>query len=228
MADFDAAWCLARFRRITGTTTNTADTTDADAYALLSSAQIHVMEILSGVAPHSQMDAPEALTTADNGATYALASYPLANLELYNGSTNGIRIYPIGYGQNTWDGFVLEGQTIRWPAGRTRTFGSGLYARYVKTPASITASVEPVLRPAHARIAMCYKAASEWAHESGAVDPAPFDDEFRKLLRGDPAIPGNVGLIGTLQTQASLQGLASAVTGAGRWWNGPDFLPGPQ
>lgn len=223
MADFDSAWCLARFRRITGTTTNTADTADADAYALLSSAQVAMMKTLSAVAPHSQMDAPQALTTADSGVTYTLTSYPMAHLELYDGATNNRRIFPVGYSQNGSDGYVLEGQTIRWPGGRTRTFSNGLYARYVKTPASITALVEPVLRPADARLAMCYLAASEWAHESGAVDPSPFDDQYRKLMRGDAAIPGDVGIIGTLQMQASLQGLPSASAWS-YWHQSSDFL----
>lgn len=225
MSDFDSAWCLARFRRITGTGSNTADTDDDAAYALLSSAQIHCMETLAAVAPWSQMDAPQALSSSDGGYTYTLSSYPLAHFELYDGPTNGIRIYPVGY-DSALDGYVLEGQTIRWPGSRARTLTNGLYARYVKVPASITALVEPVLRPAHARLAMCYQAASEWAHESGAVDPSPFDDGFRKQMRGDPAIPGNVGIIGSLQLQGSGMGLIAAQGGVNAWWRrgGPDFL----
>jgi hypothetical protein len=226
VADYDSAWCLARFRKITGTSSNAADATDADAYVLLSNAQRRLIELLSAIAPHSNMDAPQVLTTADSGATYTLASYPLSHLELYDRATSGNPIFPVGYGQNTTDGYVLEGQTIRWPGGATRTFANGLYARYVKVPLSMSAAVEPVVRPADARLAMCYDAASEWAHEGGAMDPAPFDDQYRKIMRGDPGVPGSVGIIGRLQTQARGQGLASALWPEAYWWRGNGWVNG--
>lgn len=224
MADWDSADLLSRFRRVTLTTSNTADTNDTAAYQLLSNAQRRICTILAAVAPNSQVSAQELLTTSDSGRTYALTYFPLSHLELYDGSENGVQIFPAAYSQNAYDGFVLDAQTIRWPGGITRTFGNGLYARYVRTPAAISGASAPSLQPPHARQAVVYDAASEWAHEGGVADPAPFDDQCNKILRGNPAVPGDIGIIGMLQTQARGQGLVSARQREGRWYKGNGWV----
>lgn len=228
MADFDSADLLSRFRGLIRIGTNTADSSDAELYGLLSNAQHRLIQILAAHCPWTQVTAPTALTSTDSGVTYTFGSgvYPLGHLELYNG-VDGPRLLPLGYGDNLWDGYVLEGATIRFPGNRARTFANGLYARYIAVPSAISASVEPTLKPSYARQGIVYDAASEWSHQGGAVDPAPYDAMLQKFLWGDPRMPGDVGLLGALKTQANHRGIAAGRGLGGAWWRGGDFLTGP-
>ena len=228
MADFDSADVLSRLRATLQIGSNTADATDASLYTLLSNGQRRIAQILANVAPQLNMIAPQALTSGDSGATYTLSSYPLSNFELYDGSPNGSPIYPVGYEYIGANGYVLEGLTIRWPGGRTRTFANGLYARYNPVPVAITASVAPSIKPSDAQQGVVYAAAEEFAMQGGAMDPSPYSTALRRFLYGDPNTPGDVGLIGRVQTQSRRQGLQSAMRGfGGAWWRGGDFLSGP-
>lgn len=219
MADFDAADLLSRFQTVTGLGSNTTDTSTTAIYALLSNGQRRMAQVLAAHCPWTQITAPTAITSSDSGVTYTLASYPLGHFELYDGVA-GPQILPVGYGQNAWDGYVLEGQTVRWPGNRARTFANGLYARYLAVPSAISGSSAPTLKPEYARQGIVYMAASEWAHHGGDVDPAPYDELLQQFLWGDPRMPGDVGLIGALKTQAAGMGMGAGVGVPGAWWRG--------
>lgn len=222
MADFDSTDLLARLKATLQIESNTADASDALLYTLLSNGQRRMAQIIAAVAPDVNMLVLETLTSSDSGETYALTYYPLSNLELYDGDPNGIPIPPANYGANQWDGYVLEGKTIRWPGGRTRTFSNGLYARYNRVPAAISASSEPSLKPEDARQGIVYAAAEEFAMQGGAMDPGPYATLLRRFLYGDREIPGDLGLIGRVQTSSRLRKRPVSQTSA-PWWRGPDL-----
>lgn len=223
MADFDSADLLARLQATLQIGSNTSDATDAALYTLLSNAQRRVASIVAGVAPHANMLPLETLTSSDSGETYVLTYAPLSHLELYDGDPNGVPILPVSYGDNSWDGYVLDGQTIRWPGGRTRLFPRGLHARYNRVPAAISDASEPSLKPDDARLAVVYSAAVEFAHQGGAMDPAPYVSLLNMCLYGDRTMPGDVGILGRLETQAKWRGRSRRhVTTP--WWRSADFL----
>ena len=222
MADFDSTDLLARLKATLQIESNTADASDASLYTLLSNGQRRMAQIIAAVAPDVNMLALETLTSSDSGETYALTYYPLSNLELYDGDPNGFPIPPVGYGANQFDGYVLEGKTIRWAGGRSRTFGNGLYARYNRVPAAISASSEPSLKPEDGRQGIVYAAAEEFASQGGAMDPAPYAMLLRRFLYGDREIPGDIGLIGRVQTNSRLRKRPDGHRFT-PWWRGPDF-----
>lgn len=220
MADWDSADCLARLKLALQRPTTDDATTDAQLYQLLSNGQLKLIQVLAAHVPWINYDAPELLTTADSGYTYTFASYPLGHAELRE-ARNGIVMYPVPEWSDNTFGYVMEGQTIRFPRNQARTFSAGPYARYVKTPASISASVQPVVRPTHARQALVLEAAAEWALLGGLRDPSPYLLGVQRFLWGDGNTPGHVGLIPSLKNQYRGQG--SQAIYDGRWWLSADL-----
>lgn len=228
MADFDSADLLKRVKRVLGFTGNTAigDTTlgtlDERLYECLTNAQRRIVGIFAAAAPHSQVSAPEQLPTGDSGLTYTFAYYPWGHVELRDG-----RDGPLVYPANDWDqsgqGMVIEGQTLRVPNGETRTYADGLWARYVREPGVISAAVEPTLLPPSARICVVYAAAEEYASQGGAMNPDPYITALAKAMRGDPQINGDVGFVGRLQAQFHMMGAPAAMPYPSYWWRNPDF-----
>jgi hypothetical protein len=200
--------------------------TDAQIYVLLSEGQAHVYGMFAVHFPEILYEVPTALSTSDSGATYTFASaiFPFGNVEIRSG-LNGNLLIP---GTN-WDGnadYVWEGDRIRIPNGRTRTFSSGLYARYIKMPTDISGSQEPVLEPAFARKLIMYYALYLWAERGGGAnqaDPNRFLGMFQSAWAGDPRLNGDVGILGMLARQGYGSGMA-AISVDQPWWRGsPDI-----
>lgn len=201
--------------------------TDAQKYALLSEGQAHVYGMFAVHFPEILYEAPTLLTTADGGATYTFASaiFPFGNVEIRS-SRNGSLLIP----GTDWDGnadYVWEGDRIRIPNGRTRTFTDGPYARYIKMPADISGSQEPVLEPAFARKLIMYYALYLWAERGGGVnqvDPNRFLGMFQSAWAGDPRLNGDVGILGMLARQGYGSGMAAISVQQQAWWRGsPDL-----
>ena len=197
---------------------------DATKYILLEQAQKHVYGVFAVHVPEVLYGAPAKLTTADSGLTYTFpnSDFPSGNVEI-RASRNGALLIPT----TDWgDGdYVWEGNLIRTPNGKTRTYADGPYARYVVPAGTLDASNAPTLSPAKARILILYYALYMWA-ERGAgmnqVDPNRYLGLYQSELSGDQRIPGDIGILGELKRQGYGSG-ATALDIAGPWHRSTDL-----
>jgi hypothetical protein len=215
VADFDSADLLARCRDEAQEPTVGTTTTAAQWYALLTASQHRVYRLFAMHVPHVLMSAPTAMTSSDSGYTYTVPSsvYPYGLAEIRHGRS-GPLLTPGAEFSNTAD-FVWEGNKIRIPHGVSRTFGNGLYIRYIAPPSSVSASVEPTLTPDWARVLLVFDAVREWAGQGNLRDPAIWSDKFALAAFGDGL---DVGIIGTLKGQLVNQGADAAQGGGYFWW----------
>lgn len=215
-----AADLLSRCKALAMRPSLDLDMSDADWYELLSLAQEHWYTTFSVHCPDVLFGAPAKMTTSDGGYTYQFPSSVFAlAAELKTSPTGSLMI--AGSDWDPYCDFVPEGDQIRIPNGRTRTFGNGPYARYITPPAAISASSEPTLKPTFARILLVYHALTLFALRGGMLDPAPYQLMEQKAWIGDPSI-GDTGIIGTLKKQYFGRGMA-AVPGEGTWYRSPDL-----
>ena len=211
MANYDSADLLARFNLHAGRPSSDASLTDAQKYEYLSDAQHEVARMIAVHCPHAMMTAPTQMSTSDSGLTYTFSGsvVPLA-VEIYESAT-GRLLRPCAHFDAAGD-YVWEGSKIRFPKGATRTFASGPYARYVTPPTVLSAATAPTLTPDYARILIVWKALELWSLRGGFRDPTPFEKRFQKAAWGDPATPGDIGVIGALKT-ANVFGGSAAYAG---------------
>lgn len=215
MATWDTADLLQRCRDEAQEPSSGTTTTAAQWYTLLSNAQHRVYRLFAQHVPHVLAGAPTAMTSSDGGYTYSVPSgaYPIGLAEIRDGR-NGPLLVPGADFSNVAD-FVWEGDAIRIPHGRTRTFANGLYIKYIVPPTVIDASTEPTLTPDWARILLVYDAVEEWAGQGSLRDPAMWAAKFAKAAFGDGV---DVGIIGTLKGQIVNQGADAAQGGSAYWW----------
>lgn len=169
------------------------------------------------------MGAPTLMTTSDSGETYQFASsvFGIGGVEIRS-SRNGdlLRAGP------EWDAgadYTPEGSQIRIPNGKTKTWSDGPYARYISPPGDIAAATEPTLTPAFARVLILYYGLYLWANRGGGIrDPNHWLGLYQNALSGDPRVPGDVGVIGTLKKQYFASGVA-AVPAEQAWWRSHDL-----
>jgi hypothetical protein len=201
--------------------------TDEDAYEvdgvtesvwdLLSEAQDYWMELLASMFPEANYGAPVLMTTADGGYTYKFGNdlegqpiFPIGHVEIRESRTGNLLIPTADWGSGD---FVMEGDKIRIPGGRTKTFATGPYARFVSPPTKISATVEPVMKPARARALIVTRAAIIWATRGGLRDPLPYE----KLEATRWGVLAN-----SLATQFHLQGAPAADDYDMDWWKNID------
>lgn len=187
--------------------------TDAIWYRLLTQGQYKWFQTIATHAPEVLYIDPELLTTSDGGETYDFlyTPFPGGQIEV-RGSRSG-EVLSIGQDWESGADFVWEGNRLRVPDGRTRSFSNGPYARYVPMPVDVAADSEPNLNPPPARQLMVYDACAAAAVRMGSHDPGTFRDLEQRLAWGDPRNPGDVGLIGALKTQ-----IFPGNVGSDRWW----------
>lgn len=219
MADWDSPDLKDRCVRHRRRPATDEGTDPDDWYALLTEAEAHWKPVLATHYPNDMFSAPVQLTSADGGYTYTLPSSevdPLALLVL--SSATGRPLKPGPYWDRMSD-YVLEEGRIRMTLGRAVSFADGPYARYVTGPASITAGVESTIKPKRARLIIVYHACMLDAMRGGMDDPSPYEKEAQWTAFGNPSIPGDVGIIGSLKKRDSLAGMA-AFAGGGEyaWW----------
>jgi hypothetical protein len=182
-------------------------------YQFLTTGQAKWFEIIATHSPHVLYGAPELLTTADSGATYTFASTPFPGGMIELRASRSGEVLTIGEEWDTGADFTWEGDKLRVPDGKTRTFSSGPYARYIAAPSAIDASTEPTLKPPAARRLVVLDACAQAAIRMGSHDPAIFRDLEQRAAWGDPRQPGDVGIIGALKTQ-----VYPGDVGPARWW----------
>lgn len=223
MALYDSADLLAKTQALLKRPSTDEDVTSAQLYLWLADAQTYWMGQIATHCPEINYSTPELLTSADSGLTYPLAAYPLGGVEI-RASRSGQLLMPGPDWSETAD-FTVEGQTIRIPGGRRRTFTAGPYARYVRTPAALDGSTAPVMNPAYARLLLVPRACYYFATAGGYRDPSPYLLMEQKLWSGDPNLPGDTGFLGQMKAQYFGSGMAAAVSPYdGAWWRGsPDL-----
>jgi hypothetical protein len=223
VAQYDSADLLARCKVLAQRPAVDEDMDDPKWYQFLEEAQTEWVGQIANHAPEVMYGPPELMTTPDGGATYTVAGYPLGYMEIRS-SRGGPLLRPGAEWDDNAD-FTQEGQIIRIPSGRTRSFGStGPYARYVAVPGLLNGATQPVLKPAHMRLLLVATACYLFATRGGYRDPTPYLQLQQKLWHGDPNLPGDIGFLGSLKTQYFGSGMAAIQQGSGDWWRGsPDL-----
>lgn len=166
MSTYDNADLLLRFNALAARPSSD-EYTDADKYALLATGQMKVIQEIAVRYPDCLYQAPTAMSTSDGGATYTFGT-----------DSNGYAVMPYGHvgiysslsnvPDNPWVAgvdYLDEGTLIRLP--NNRTYSGTLYWRGIPTPSDISASIQPAIRPAPARVLIVYKAVEEFGLRGG-------------------------------------------------------------
>lgn len=219
MALYNRADLHDRFRRLVKRPAPDASINPEDIDRYLSDAQVQLMGTLAIHVPAANRPVKELLTTSDSGKTYTLAEEPVGHVEIYS---NLRASTPLIAGA-AWDhgaDFEWEGlQTIRMIGDRARTFTDGPYAHYVPIPPEISDTQEPTILPKRVRILLPYAAAVQYASEGGLHDPSFYHALYQQAWTGDPAKPGDIGILGELRLR--YEGRTGPTERP--WWRSPDL-----
>jgi hypothetical protein len=210
MATWDSADLLARCKTMAQRPSTDESMPDATWYQFLSDAQDHWYGVFATHVPWILMGAPTLLESSDSNETYDIPTgdgTPLA-IEVYS-AKDGYPLKVCPYWDSPGGDYVWEGTSIRFPAGKTRSFTSGPYARYIAQPAVISAASEPTLAPNWTRKLLVFHALGMWATIGGKRDPKPFEKLEQKAWSGDPSFAGDMGILGALKLQNALYGTAA-------------------
>lgn len=167
MASFDSADLLAQFRELADIPT-VSEISATSIYARLARAQQDVIEEVASIYPNCmyRTSGPATLTTSDNKVyTFGTdaqghAVAPMGHVAVFR-SLSDYPDNPMREGVEYLD----EGTQIRIPNNNTEQ--ATLYWQGIPTPADISASQEPALRPAPARRLIVIKAVETFAREGG-------------------------------------------------------------
>jgi hypothetical protein len=181
MATWDSADLLSQFNELTGRP-STDEITTASKYARLARAQQEVISEIAGIYPQClyRTGGPTATTTSggivhtfgSDGSSHAVA--PLGQVWIGRSTSR----YP---DPDLIEGvdYMNEGTQIRMMNERVEPT---LYWMGIATPADITASEQPAIRPAPARRLIVLKAAETFGRE-GQRDLSLADDMERLYVR---------------------------------------------
>jgi len=193
----------------------------ADWYAWITEAQAYYYGVFATHCPWFLLTAPTLLVSADGGYTYPMpSSTHVLHVELYD--SKGGRLLRAGAYWDTGADYVWEGNRIRFPNNKAKTYSDGPYVRYVAEPGDIDGSTAPTLVPDYARMLLVDHAVALWSERGGMRDPTPFWLRERKRAWGDPQTPGDVGILGNLKLQNPF--LGSMATGNQTTLTGLDML----
>lgn len=210
-----SAQLLARFKLLANRPTTDEAWSDANIYLLLEQAQREINVELAMHVPQANITAPTLLTSGDSGLTYTTTSDVIGGLEVYPTISSTVALTPGAYDSDGAD-YVFEApRTIRMIGHQARTFAGGPYARWVGDTSTLGASNEPTLKPAAAHIAIVYRALQEYCRVGGYRDPSYWYDAEQRVLWGDPASAGSVGIIPALKNQYRPMGRSRG----GLWWD---------
>lgn len=209
------------------------DVTDPEFYQLLSQGQEQWLRIISSLVPDVNYCEPTKLVSSDGGYTYQFPDVYAGSgyadsvwfCELYETNPRGRLMRPTAFFSASGDGYVFEGDLIRFPGGEARQFSDGPYARYVQNPPDIDASTDPVLQPKDARALIITRAAIIWATEGGFVDPSPYMTFENRVWNGDPQ-QGIVGVSASLQVGNVFGGTEAYDVPWTPWYRGIHDEPG--
>lgn len=181
MAQWDSADLLAKFKLYANRPTTDEALGSTQIYTLLTEAEQVQMAKLAVYAPHSQMGDPVLLTSADGGVTYTFGTdgdgnniFPLA-CEVY-AKIDGRELYAASWASA--GDFAIQGNKIRAPGNKVRSYVSGPYARFIRADNTISASTQPVMRPPAARELILWDALKLWANVGGEIDAGPWEQRY--------------------------------------------------
>lgn len=227
MATWDAADLLAKAQLLARRAATDAHMTDANWYDLLTQGQHEWMRELCAHVPDVNYCVPTQLTTADSGETYvfpdpyasarAAGSFDVFKAELYTAKA-GTLMRPGPYHDSGAD-YVFEGRRIRFPLGRTRTFSSGPFGRYVAAPPDLSASSAPVMLPEETRMLAVIRACIMWAAQGGKANPQKFMDLEDRIFYGVPE-RGIPGILGSLKGGDMYDGAGAYLSDEMVWYKG--------
>lgn len=222
MPAWDSPDLLARVKRYAKRPSVDEAFDNGDWYALLTEAEQKWKPILAVHMPGPMYNAPQQLTKVGDGETYTFPDEtdpPLA-IELYTGP-NGNVLTPGAYHDPNAD-YVWEGTRIRMVRGRARTFSDGPYGRWVSAPGEIDEETDSTIQPAKNRVLLVFDALERWASIGGYMDPLHWTKQLQKALYGDPAVPGDIGILGDKAQDYAAGMAAIAQGGPYRWWRPGD------
>lgn len=218
MSLWDSADILARCKRALNRPSTDEALSDADWYAFATEAQSRVYTLLATHCPEAVYSAPTLMSTSDDGATYTFGTDSGLPTSYQNVFAMGhVEIRSARAGQlllpgTDWDEggetYVPDGDKIRWPGGRTRTFSDGPYARFVQPPGVIDGSTAPTLEPAFARILIVDDAVTR-AAERLKLDTSSHEARFHRDW---------MEILLALKTQYFGQGQVALGGVSGVWW----------
>ena len=183
---FDSPDLLARCKRLARRPPVDQAVPDPSWYAWLTEAQSEVYPDVFSRFPAQGYGAPVLMTSNDGGKTYRFGTdidganvRPSGHAEVFP-NLNSIPQSPLLAGED----YMWEGGGLRMPNNRTRSFNGGPYARFVLHPDTpISATVQPLLQPKHARMLLVYKALEQWASRPGSgARPDYYEQKYNKLL----------------------------------------------
>lgn len=217
------AGLLAYVKLLTRRPDADAEMDDDDWYTLLTEAQKHWYTVFCQHFPEVLMGAPQKMSTSDNKVfTFPSGVFPFGAVEIRS-SPGGYLLTPGPEWDDNAD-YTPEGDQIRLPSNRSRSFSDGPYARFVEMPGNIDGSTEPTLKPASTRDLIAMKAASMFASRGGGQrNPAFYDDLVAKRWEGDARIAGDTGVMGLLKTQFFGRGLAAQPSEKMNWFRPIDW-----
>jgi hypothetical protein len=205
MAQYDAADCLARVRRLVREPSNAQFPADSDFYAWLTEAENECKTRIASFAPKALIGAPVLMTTADGGKTYTFGVdgdgqpiFPLGGVELF-ATLESIPDFPM----QEYDEYLVEGDRIRIPGNATRSFAAGgPYARFVAPTWKIDGTpTNPTLEPVAARELLVLGAGRRYAVSQGRADLLGFiaGEEAQAWARWTEALQGQFMSNGAVQ-----------------------------
>lgn len=218
MANWDSADLLLRMQRYIRRPATDVAVNSTDLYALLTEAEAEEKSLLVVHNPGPMLTVPTLLTSADGGLTYDLpSSAEYIYVELYPSLNAATPLREGPYHSVTHD-YTLEGTRIRMCRSIPRTFTDGPYFRGVTPPGSINGSGgESTIFPVHHRVLVLFSALRKWATITGWRDPEEFQREYQKALTGDPRVPGDLGILGSIKKRDPRSGTPAGESR--RYWH---------
>lgn len=208
--------CLFRSRRPDTDEEMTDSSGGSYWYDLLTEAQSYWYDLFAATVPEVLYGPPVLMQTADAGYTYYFGSptadpkvYPIGHLEIRESRSGRVLIPGSDWQERD---FVMEGDHIRIPNGKQKTFTAGPYARFVTRPGAISATIQPTLQPPDARMLLVNRALILWAGQAGGMrDPSSFEkEEANNWSR----------ILNSLRTQFHLAGAVGVDDESQAWWLG--------
>lgn len=179
MADLDRADLLAKARELLNRPTTDELLPDATMYSLMTSAQKRAFHDLLVRVPQAMYGIPTAITSADSGASYTFGTgvFPVGHARIFSTLSD----YPDSPLEEGID-YVYEGDAIRIPNNRTRTFpNGGPYAQWVTLPGVVDGSNDVTLITP-ARMLIVYDAVRRAALRL-KQDPSQWEMDYQLELR---------------------------------------------
>lgn len=193
-----------------------------DYYEALERAQQFYRRQIVSHYPGLLVETSSAISSDDGGESYDLPDQHLGEMEVWTppGPPNGNVIPPVVPEAHAF-GYYVEDTGETGPTlylTHERSYDPGIYLRWIPASApTVDADTDPVL-PAYMDDMLVFRAAYEMASRPGFLgDPNYYKTRAAHEWGGDPEVPSDAGVLGTLSRQSAHHGLETHGD-AGRPW----------